>query len=322
MVRPNDPINVRLISKVSSLYYHQNLTQQEIAKRFQISRPKVSRLLKQGRLQGIVKINIQIPSDSFVEQETFLEKKFGLKEVVITDITPDHPNLNMDISKQQLGMSAAHYLQRSISDNDIIGVSWGTTLQAMIDQLQPIPVKNAHVVQLLGGIGPPEAKAHASDISRRLSQILNSRLTLLPAPGIVETADAKSILLSDKRVKNALSMFSKINKAYVGIGALATNSVLQQDNQELPARIRSNILKSSVIGDIGLNFFNCNGKEVHTGFQDLFIGMSLKQFKKVETVVGIAGGTDKFEAIVGTLRGGYVNVLITDSTTANGLINL
>jgi len=322
MVRPNDSINVRLISKVSSLYYHQNLTQQEIAKRFQLSRPKVSRLLKQGRNHGIVKINIQIPNGSFVEQETFLEKKFDLKEVVISDITPADPDFNLETSKQQLGMSAADYFQRTISDNDTVGVTWGTTLQAMIDQLQPTPVRNAHVVQLLGGVGPPEAKAHASDISRRLSQILNSRLTLLPAPGIVESIDAKRVLLSDKRVKHALSMFSKINTAYVGIGALNTNTVLQQENQELPNLIRKNILESDAIGDIGLNFFNRFGNEVQTGFQDLFIGMLLKEFKRVETVVGIAGGTDKFEAIVGALRSGYINVLITDSTTASKLMEL
>jgi deoxyribonucleoside regulator len=50
--------------------------------------------------------------------------------------------------------------------------------------------------------------------------------------------------------------------------------------------------------------------------------MSLSELKKVETVVGIAGGAEKFDAILGALNGQYVDVLITDHITAGKLNSL
>lgn len=321
MPRPSNTINTRLISKVCTLYYHQNLNQQEIANRLHLSRPKVSRLLTQGKQQGIIKITVNVPNNNYLETETLLEKKYNLKEVLITEIdTPDDKS-STGLIKSQLGQSAANYLMRTVSEGDIIGVTWGTTLHSMINSLQPKPVKNVHVIQTLGGVGPPEAKAHAMDISRSLSQILKSQLTLLPTPGIVDNEESKKILLNDRQLNSALDLFSQINIAYVGIGAVSTNPVLGKDSYELTPALKKQILESDAAGDIGLNFFDNQGRPVATNFRNLFIGMSLEEYKKVDTVVGIAGGFEKFEAIAGALKGGYINVLITDNVTARKLAN-
>jgi DNA-binding transcriptional regulator LsrR (DeoR family) len=37
-------------------------------------------------------------------------------------------------------------------------------------------------------------------------------------------------------------------------------------------------------------------------------------------VIGIAGGDNKVEAILGALRGGFINILITDEETALKII--
>ncbi len=319
MARPNNSINLRLISKVSTLYYHQNLKQQEIADRLQLSRPKISRLLKQAREQGIVKITVNVPNSNYIDTETLLEEKYLLKEVLIVDIDTSDGFSSAPIIKKQLGQSAADFLLRTISEGDVIGVTWGTTLQGMIDALLPNPIKGTHVIQTLGGVGPPEAKAHSTDISRRLSQLLDSRLTLLPAPGIVDSEESKEVLLADRRVNTALELFGKINIAYVGIGAISTNLVLKKESFELSADLQDQIIQSDAVGDVGLNFFDINGKPVITKFQDLFIGMSLEQYKQVDTVVGIAGGAEKTDAIYGALNGGFIDVLITDQNTAQKL---
>lgn len=320
MARPSELINTRLISKVSLLYYNLDLTQQQIAKRLNLSRPKVSRLLKQARELGIVKITVESAEGKFLDEETDLEKKFGLKEAIIVDPEYADSETSPQALKIQLGKAATKYLQRTISDNEIIGMTWGTTLSTMIEMLPPFPTKGVHTVQLLGGVGPPEAKEHSIDITRRLAQLLNARLTLLQAPGIVNSPETKQVLLADKRVSEALGLFSKINTAYVGIGALSTNPVLQKESPEISAHIQNEIINSKAIGDIGLNFFDINGKPVETHFNDLFIGISLEELKQVETVVGIAGGDEKFEAVLGALNGTYINVLITDKKTAFKLL--
>ena len=51
---------LRLV-EISRLYYKQNLTQVEVAKKFNISRPLVSKLLAEARDSGIVHIEIKNP---------------------------------------------------------------------------------------------------------------------------------------------------------------------------------------------------------------------------------------------------------------------
>src|SRR5690606_37952383 len=58
MPRPRSRPDYYLLSKVSTLYYTRGLTQQEIADRLHISRPKVSRLLQEALNHNIVRISI------------------------------------------------------------------------------------------------------------------------------------------------------------------------------------------------------------------------------------------------------------------------
>jgi len=315
-----DTPKIRLISKVSTLYYDQEYTQQEIANRLELSRPKVSRLLKQAKETGIVKITVSYPQGNFVDLESKLENKYDLNEVIIVEVNREDSDQSKKHIKSQLGTAAANHLVRTITEGDVIGVTWGTTLQAMADKMIPVQTENVHIVQMLGGFGPPEAKTHAMDISKRLSQSLNSRLTLLQSPGIVDSPEIRQVLITDRRVKNALNLFSRIKKAYVGIGAISTNRVLHKENAEISSEIQQKILNSDAVGDIGLNFFDREGKSIKTGFQDRFIGMTLEQLKNIKTVVGIAGGDEKYEAVKGALAGKYIDVLITDQYTAKKLL--
>lgn len=318
MPRANNSIDIRLISKVSSMYYNQDYNQQEIADRLHISRPKVSRLLKQAREQGIIQISVVSSHSNFVELENALEQRFGLQEVLLVE---SESKMSSQVIKKQLGSAAADSLHRTVSEGDLIGVTWGTTLQAMVDAMQPKPIPDVHVVQSLGGVGPPEAKAHATDISRRLSQLLNSRLSLLPAPGIVGSKQAKEVLLSDRQVKGALELFSEINTLYVGLGAIETNPVLDQNNQEIPPNLYKEIINSDAVGDIALHFFDIEGNEIESQLKDLVIGISIEEVRQIDTVVGIAGGTEKTDVILGALRGNLIDVLITDTHTAKELLS-
>jgi DNA-binding transcriptional regulator LsrR (DeoR family) len=47
--------------------------------------------------------------------------------------------------------------------------------------------------------------------------------------------------------------------------------------------------------------------------------MKLEQLKNVNRAIGIAGGSRKFSAIRGALRGKLINILVTDSCTAKKL---
>ena len=81
------------------------------------------------------------------------------------------------------------------------------------------------------------------------------------------------------------------------------------------------LLKNGVVGDIALRFFDAQGQPVHSEIDNRVIGITLDQLQRTRRVVGIAGGPTKFQAVLGALRGKLINVLITDSVTAERLLS-
>ncbi|HYL41306.1 MAG TPA: hypothetical protein VET90_08365, partial [Candidatus Binatus sp.] len=67
--------------RVSRLYYEAGETQERIASILRVTRPQVSKLLKEARARGIVEIRI-VEDDSRAEaRATQLRDRFGLREV-------------------------------------------------------------------------------------------------------------------------------------------------------------------------------------------------------------------------------------------------
>lgn len=313
MARKPQPADLRLLSKVSRLYYEQSLTQQEIAARLHLSRPKVSRLLQQAQDEGIVQITVHSPPGVYAHLEDQLEKRFGLQEVVVVETSdPDSQSL----VARELGTAAASYFQNTIRDGDIIGFSWGTTLSAMANALQPMEVQNIHVVQMIGGLGMPESEVHATSLVRRLTQLLNSKLALLNAPGIVDNFQVKDVILSTNYMQEVMKLFSQIHVAYVGIGAPTTDSVTMRDGTIMTPQDLDSLLSRGAVGDIALRFFDVYGQPVITDLDQRVIGITVEQLKKIPRVVGVAGGPEKTISISSALYGGLVDVLITDQKTA------
>lgn len=329
-----DTTEHRLKSKVSSLYYQHDHKQREIAKRLHLSRPKVSRLLRRAREEGIVQISVVASDDGLVELETALEEQHGLDEALVVDASAEvagqqqppgggaaraSSGADATFLKRRIGEGAARYLRRSTEEGEVLGITWGTTLQAMVQAMHRTEVEGIRVAQALGGVGPPEAEAHAADLSRQLARLLNARLTPLPVPGIVGSAEARETLLADHHVQRAFDFFPQITTAYVGIGALSTNPIFS-NNLAVREDTRETLRDAGVVGDIALRFFDADGQGVSSPFEDRLLGITLDQLGEVERVVGVAGGPQKTDAIRGALRGRLVDVLITDRGTAEGLV--
>ena len=306
----------RILVKVAQLYYQENLTQQEIAENLRLSRPKISRLLQQGRDQHIIQINIITPPGNFTEIENRLEKKYGLKEVIVVNITdPDSRTSTL----RELGAAAARYLNRIVQDGDFIGFTWGGSLSALADSIIPDNKNNIRVIQMVGGCGEPNTDINAIDIAKRVAIAMNANLTLLPAPGIVETIEVREILMADKSVKQAMEQALKVEVVFVGIGAPGPDSLIIQGNI-MTSEEMEKLIDLGAVGDIGLHFFDINGNCICSDVENRVIGAGLNSFRKFPHAVAVAGGNGKLNAILGAIHGKYINTLITDSVTAEKLL--
>jgi DNA-binding transcriptional regulator LsrR (DeoR family) len=307
----------RLLVKISKMYYEEGLAQDDIVLRLNLSRSKISRLLQQARDEGIVQITVTSPRHLFSDLENKLEKNYGLYEaIVVKTNTTD----SREIITHELGIAAAGYLERSVGSTTTIGISWGSTLRSMVAALHSNHLPKTKVVQIIGGLGQPEAEVHATDLCHRLARSLGSQLVLLPTPGIVATQQARDVLLNDMFVQRAVEMFNHLEIVFVGIGAPISDSVLMKDGSIISQEELNDLLQKGSVGDIALRFFDQIGCPVQSEIDNRVIGITFEQLKCTQRVVGIAGGSEKFQAILGALRGKLINVLITDSVNAEMLL--
>ncbi len=305
--------------KVAKLYYEDGLTQQAIAERLRLSRPKISRLLQQARDERVVQITIAPPVGTHADLERQLEICYGLEEVLVVDVT--HPDVSALVMRE-LGTAAADYFSHILQDHDIVGMTWGGTLAAMVDALSPQKIQDVRVVQMVGGLGEPSAEIHATDVARRMAQALDASLTLLPAPGIVDSPQGREILQMDKYVRNCLQLAAKANVVLAGIGALKRDSVLMRDGNLITWDEVSSLINQGAVGDIALRFFDIHGRPVAAEINERVIGVDLPTLQSLPRVIGVAGGSSKFEAILGAIRGKLVSSLVTDSVTARQLLKI
>jgi deoxyribonucleoside regulator len=92
--------------QIARQYYEQNLTQDEIAANFGLSRPTVSRMLKKALDDKIVFINIIDPFSKSADCSDKLMKALHLKHcIVISGRVPE-----VGIARRNIALAAAHYL--------------------------------------------------------------------------------------------------------------------------------------------------------------------------------------------------------------------
>jgi DNA-binding transcriptional regulator LsrR (DeoR family) len=310
---------VRLIARVARLYYESGLKQPEIAKRLQLSQPKVSRLLKQAIERDIVRITVRVPVGVHAELEEALESRYGLLEAVVVETSAiDEAQLMRD-----LGHAAAFHLETTIRTGEVIGISsWSATLLATVNAMRPVTGSDSiRVVQVLGGVGNPAEEVHATQLTQRLADVLSGEPILLPVPGVVGSGEAREVLEQDEHVQRVLTLFPDITVALVGIGTVQPSPLLARSGNVFTDDELDLVTRAGGVGDICLRFYDDHGEPTQSALDKRVIGLTLDQLQRVPRSIAVAGGERKVTAIRGALTGKLVSHLITDRATALRLLD-
>jgi DNA-binding transcriptional regulator LsrR (DeoR family) len=299
------------------MYYTQGLRQIEICERLGIHQSTVSRALKKAEREGIVRFTVSLPAGTHTNVENELQARFGIDEAIVVECLDDESQIARD-----LGATAAFYLETTLKPEDVIGIScWSAALLGMVEALHPSQRwKTTRVVQILGGVGNPNAEVHAAQLTRRLADLLGGVATLLPAPGVVGSSKARQVLMNDRFVREVFASFPSITLALVGIGATEPSRALASSGNVFSSQELKRLSARGAVGDICLRFFDYEGNPVVTDLNERVISIELEQLRKIKRVVAVAGGRRKVAAIRGALMGKLINVLITDLTTAGQLL--
>lgn len=302
--------------QAAKLFYQDGLSMVEASELLGISRQKFSQLVKMAKETGVVQIKILDPEENrILELEEALKNRFALKKVRVVEVFSDQGEL----VRKSVGEAGFRLLSELVKPGDKIGIAYGRTLYQLVLFARPINCPNLGVVQLMGGLSRISADVVATEIPRRLANILDAQVYYLMAPAFTKDQTTRDAILQDENVQATLR--EKIDIALVGIGNLSpeatlirTETITQAEHQEL--------LDKKAVGDVCGIYFDVQGRIIDFPGNQRRIARSLEDLKKIPFVVGIAGGLDKTQAILGALRGGLVNALVVDKITAERLLKL
>ena len=158
--------DTQLLIRIATYYYKENMTYEEIGDIIHVSRFTVSRLLRKAEDLGIVEIKIH---EQWEKDEVLAEKlcqKYHLKDAIVLKSL----GRSDKILRVGLGVLAAQYLDGHLQSGWTLGVSWGRTLDRLVNSLEPSRKSDIKVVQMMGHAGLANPKIDGPDIARRLAE--------------------------------------------------------------------------------------------------------------------------------------------------------
>ncbi|MFW2514054.1 sugar-binding transcriptional regulator [Demequina sp. SO4-13] len=296
-------------------YYVDEMTQDEIAKQFGVSRASAGRLLDRARREGIVSFTINSPYLPTFHVGRQLKEQFGLSDAVIVPDLSHGPQEQTQVNAR-VAQAAAQYLANRLKPGCVLGMGWGETVHLSCEYVPAEILQKVNTVTLTGGVDSYVATLRNVRTSRD-AQVSN---WVVPTPILTSSGGIAEALRAEEGVKSVLERARGADVALVGIGAVVGTPTLSQfgytDEDEL-----KRYADLGIVGDILSVFYDAEGAVVPLDSYERRIGIDLEDLKAIPTVVGVAGGMDKLEAIKGALNGGYLDVLVTTESVANALLD-
>jgi deoxyribonucleoside regulator len=304
-----------LLAHVATLYYDQDLTQQDIADDIGISRAKVYRLLKQAREQGVVQIIIDYPVKRDARLETALREAFGLKDALVLKSSGGDSARAL----QRVGQMGARYLETLLEPGATLAICLGRSTYEVINAIRPDVSSRVQVAQAMGGVsGAKDLDSGA--LARLLARKVDGEVHYLQSPLMADSAEAAGVLRSQREIQRALHTARVADVALVGVGNLDPAASKFVQTGFMTADEMRHLARDGAVGDIAGQFITYEGQLHPCQFNDRVIAISLDDLRGIDTTLAVAAGHEKARAIVGALRTGAINVLATDDATAEEVI--
>lgn len=295
-----------LMFKAAWYYYFDNMTQQQISEFLGIPRMRVVKLLNKARTTGTIQFKIKDDSANRMQLEKKLAVTFNLKDTFIVSSPPSGINANENIAK-----AAAMYINNRLENNAFINMGYGDTQGRILNNLATMVEQPISVVSLTGGVN--------FYLPNNMSSTFNAKLYLIPSPLLVSSKEVVDAIKNEASVNDISRMAQLSSLSVVGIGSMSNNATTLKSGILTKNDLLYLKLKGA-IGDILCHFIDKDGNLVDSNIESRLITTPLDKLRSLKNVIGVAAGDEKVDAIRAALKGGYIDVLITDESTALQLL--
>lgn len=296
--------------RVSRLYYELGETQEAIAALVGVTRPQVSRLLKEARAQGVVEIRIVDDGEVRSPAGEALRDRFGLRAVHLAPTLDGPPEL----TRRRVGRLAGEVLRTLIRDGMVVGIGEGAAVSAIADELETGgSTVDATVVPLCGGFWRAGAGVEPF---RRIGEALGATVHTLHAPGLLDDATVRDALCAHAGVRSVIDLWARLDVALFGIGGPTWSEAT------VGAAAMAEIRAGGAVGEVLIAPFAIDGRLVADSLRARTVSFDARALPRVPLAIGVADGAGKVAPILGALRGGFLTTLVTDARTAEAVLNL
>lgn len=307
---------LELLGQVAAWYYEEKLDQSEIGNRIGKSRSMVSRLLREARDSGLVEIRVRVPLRTEPKREEQLVEAFGLDEArVLSGVNLDHESM-----LRRLGRLGSRAFQSRLHSGMNVTIGWGASLHNLVRAMPEIRLDDVMILQAMGSVGDGDPNVDGVELARTLASKLNGDFRSLAAPLIVDREETAASLLAERTIATTIELAAAADIALTGIGSIDTAlSGLVRAGYFSESHIAS-LRSRGVVGDLMGFLLESDGTIADITENRRLVALAPDRLPA--TTVAISGGVAKAPAILAALRGGYVDVLVTDSAAAESILAL
>jgi DNA-binding transcriptional regulator LsrR (DeoR family) len=305
----------KIIHKILKSYYIDNMTQQEIALKLNISRVKVIRLMDYAKKEGMVEVKLNIPVKDSYELEDKIERKYQIRECSIVSTFNNENEID-----RFAGFELSSILGRLLKKDTYLGISWSQTVLNVLEHLEFNKNIDINIVPIIGGLELDGFSTNSNIISHLFAEKIGGQAFSINIPAVLDSREAKEIIEKERHTIKMHELAEKIEVVITGVGNMdVQGTAFRSGYFTLSERNYLNSL--GICGIMNLNFIDKDGNGIKTDIDDRIVKIfPLEKFRKCKNVIGVAFGEHKIIPLKAALKGRILDYLITDESTAKGLV--
>jgi DNA-binding transcriptional regulator LsrR (DeoR family) len=304
----------RLVAKILTLYYMENINQAEIARMLGLSPAKVNRMMKAARQTGMVEINIRLPFQNLIELETRICKITNLDDVVVT---PSMDENGGDLTA--FAQMAASYLVSKLKPKDSICIGGGRTLSEIINYLDSENSLGVRIYSAIGGI-QRNLDLDVNGLATRMARRLGGEAFQFYAPTFAESTQERDTFFKLSNVIRALEQAREARVALFGIGALEINASIIQYSSLPYHKLSELVSRRNGVGEILGYVIDAEGNDCIPELSNQIVGINLDEAHRIPVRIGAAAGAAKAPAIAAAIKGNHFTSLVIDESAARQVL--
>lgn len=300
-----------LIATVADLHFNQQMTQVEIAERFGTTRFKVAKMLQEARDEGVVEISVRFPN----ERNRALERELVAAYPLAAAYVVDTKYASFIDGLRQIGRMGATRVAELLRDGSAVGLAWGKSTQAVVEQLPQTARIHVDAVQLTGNFCSSRPTSESFELVRRVASLYLGDRYHLDAPLYVSDDDTRRALAAQPAIARTLERARRLDVVLTGVGGASS---LPMDNRQFAPYVSEADRKAarecpgSILGYV----LDKDGGVANIPINEKIMAVPFERVQAAPHRVAVSSGRNKAGVLRLVVCRGYVNELVTDTETA------